>query len=149
MYIKEILIKQKEILENLNILLEKEKEVLIANNGEDLKELVDQKEAYIIELEEIEEKRINKYGNQKITDIEYLSEDKEAIIGLAKALKNIHISIKEKQEINFMLTKQSIEYQDTIIRIIQNTISNSGTVYGRDGRVDGKPQVHTSIDKTV
>jgi len=149
MYIKEILIKQKEILENLNILLDEEKEILIVSNGEELKELVEKKEVYIMELEEIEANRIDKYGNQKITEIKCLSEDKEIIIELAKALKNMHTTIKEKQEINFMLTKQSIEYQDTIIRIIQNTISNSGTVYGRDGKVDGKPQVHTSIDKTV
>ncbi len=149
MNIEEILSNQLVILKELDEILELEKEVLINNDGQKLIEIVETKAQLVEDLENIESQRVELYGHTKIDEIKTPFSQKGHVLLLGKELKTIHLSIKEKQEINFILTKQSIAYQNTMFGIIQNQIKRSGNVYGRDGKIDQVSHVNTSINKSV
>ncbi len=149
MNIEEILSNQLVILKQLDEILEQEKEVLISNEGQRLIEIVEKKTELVETLETIEKHRVEIYGHTKIDEIKTPLNTKGHVLLLGKELKTIHQSIKEKQEINFILTKQSIAYQNTLFEIIQNQMKRSGNVYGRDGKIDQQTQLNTSINKSV
>lgn len=96
-------------------LLKEEKEALIQNDGEKITELVDIKNNYI-----------EKLGTFKGLDME----NNEEIIALSKEIDSL-------QEINLLMTKQALSYQNAILESIAKNVKATNT-YSPKGNYDSK-----------
>lgn len=130
MDIKDIIGFESQILLELSEILDKEKEVLIKDKANELPELVEQKKLIAKKISLLENKRQELYGSKKVDEFVV-----EGIISREKAeeLKKLTEDIKEKNETNLMLTKQSIGY----IRTITNALNPNQKVvtYGNSGKI--------------
>lgn len=131
MNIKEIINKQTEILYELNSLLDYEKDLLIKDKAGEIAELVEKKKKIARQIVEIEKIRIDLYKDKTAEDFAI-----EGIIDIkdVENLKKLIEKIKEKEETNFILTKQSLNY----IRLVTMALNpnNKAVTYGSDGKID-------------
>lgn len=102
-------------LKDLLKLLKEEKEALIHNDGEKIAELVETKNNYI-----------EKLGEFKGLDME----KNEEIIALSKEIDSL-------QEINLLMTKQALSYQNAILESIAKNVQTKNT-YSSKGNYDSK-----------
>lgn len=123
-----------EAFEELDKILDSEKEALLKNNGEEILKIVDKKTIVIKKISLLEEKRILLTNDMKVKELiskEYVTKD---TIDKLKALTK---SIQYKNETNGMLTKQSLHY----IRAIKFALTpneNRVTTYGNKGEIGEK-----------
>jgi flagellar biosynthesis/type III secretory pathway chaperone len=130
MDIKDIISLESQILSELSEILDKEKEVLIKDNASEIPEIVEKKKMISKKITLLETKRQEIYGNKTADD--FVAEgllDKTQV----DELKKLTNSIKEKNETNLVLTKQSIGY----IRMITNALNPNQKVvtYGNSGKI--------------
>lgn len=135
MTIKEILIKLLDNLKEMSITLDSEKEILMKDEASKLSSIVDKKKCLAGNIAVLEDERQKQFGNVKAEDM--ISEkliDKKDIDELKELIKDI----KEKNELNMMLTKQSLNY----IRVVKNAINPNPPVvtYKTDGKVEDSPR---------
>ncbi|GAA0369028.1 hypothetical protein GCM10008932_20880 [Alkalibacterium iburiense] len=97
------------LLTELKELLIREKEILIANNGEALLELLPKKESLMIQLAEFDEE------NVEVGKLSVLSHE-----------------IKALQETNLTLTEQSIQFTETMMDYIKKA-ANKQQTYSKKG----------------
>ena len=135
MDIKDIVKTHIEVLSELNSLLDYEKEILIKDDAEELPGIIEKKKLIAQKIAFIEKKRQEIYG---IKTAEELST--EGIIGKSQVmeLKKLAEDIKEKNETNLILTRQSIYY----IRMITSALNPNQRVvtYGNNGSIDDGTQ---------
>lgn len=101
-------------MQQLKTLLEEEQSIIINNDGKRLVEIVTQKEKMIEELAKVEEE-----------DVE------------VEKLKSLSYEIKELQETNLILTKQSLSFTDQVLKTIQQNATKSNT-YSKKGSTHDK-----------
>lgn len=121
---------QKLLLEELNKLLDKEKDILINNKCEELQAIIDAKAELSNKLSIVEAKRQELYPGVKAESFV-----KEGILEeeTLKDLKSLAISAKDKSDINMALTRQSLNYIKAITSALdtrQKTLT-----YGNTGRL--------------
>lgn len=131
MTIKEILIKLLDNLKEMSAALDSEKEILMKDEASKLSSIVDKKKELARNIALLENERQKQFGNIKAEEL--ISKkliDKKDIDELKELIKDI----KEKNELNMMLTKQSLNY----IRVVKNAINPYPPVvtYKTDGKVD-------------
>lgn len=97
------------------MLLREEKEALINNDGEKIAELVEAKNNYIEKLSEFKGLEMEK--NQEI-------------IVLSKEIDSL-------QEINLLMTKQALSYQNAILESIAKNVKRANT-YSSKGNYDSE-----------
>lgn len=131
MDIKDIIKQQYEALSELNILLDCEKEILIKDKASELSELIEKKREIAKKIAGIEKTRQELYRDKKAEDFvnEGLIENSDI-----EKLKKLADTIKEKEEVNLVLTRQSINY----IRLITSALNPNQRVvtYGNSGKID-------------
>lgn len=149
MEILDILTQQRDILTELNDIVKEEKQVLIRNDNRALSVLLEKKVDLINRLDETEQKRLSAYGENKITEIEIPQKDRKTVDQLVKEIKDIYDEVKSYQEINMLLTHQSIEYNNNMIYIIQQALMKSGSGYSEDGKMKGDVTTKPYIDESV
>ena len=104
-------------LEKLQSLLLEEKSVLIRNEGQRLHELVEQK----LDLM----KQISYAGGSDERRMDYSEEERDTFNVLLQ-------QIRELQETNMLLTRQSLHYTNTLLDALQQAV-DPGESYGKDG----------------
>ena len=116
----------KEVLAKLIDVLEKEKEALISNNNEDIFDLIEEKNNFINTLKDF-----------KGLDIK---ESKEimSLIG----------EINELQEVNLILTKQALNYQNSFINAINKQVENMPDTYSSNGSKKRESSI-SLVDQSV
>ena len=120
------------VLNELKLLLEEEKEVLIKLDNESLKVIIDKKSEKIEKIESIEKHRMESFDEVSFKlFIRKNSEAKEIISEIDKTIKDI----RDLQEMNTMLTKQSMDYNSNLMNMIQRTLKKSALTYGYNGKV--------------
>lgn len=149
MEILDILKQQRDILSELNDIVKKEKQVLIRNDNRALSVLLEKKVDLINRLDETEQKRLSAYGEMKISEIEIPQKDQKTVDQIVKEIKDIYEEVKEYQEINMLLTHQSIEYNNNMMYIIQQALLKSGSGYSEDGKMKGDVKTKPYIDESV
>ena len=149
MDIQDIITQQSEILHKIKNAVIDEKKVLIKNDGEALSEILKTKTALIEALDLIKTTYLTKYGETKVSEMDLPKEQKYQIQTQISDIKAIHKEICEYQEINLILTQQSIAYQNTMMYVIQQAIKKSGSIYGDNGKIESNEKVKTSIDQSV
>lgn len=109
-----------------------------------LKTLYDEKEALldsdghkVAEIVEIKNEYLEKFANYKGLDIKN-----------NKKCMEIIEEINSLQEINLLLTKQALSYQDVLLESISKNIKNMSNTYSAKGNYDGKNDV-SLIDQSV
>lgn len=131
MDIKDILNTHIEILSELNTLLDYEKEVLIKDEAHELSGIIEKKKLITQKIAFVEKKRQEIYGTK--TAEELVS---DGVIGHNQVdkLKKLTDDIKEKNDTNLILTRQSIYY----IRMISSALNPNQRVvtYGNSGNID-------------
>jgi flagellar biosynthesis/type III secretory pathway chaperone len=130
MNIKDIISLETQILIELNEILDHEKEVLIKDSANELPEIVEKKKLIAKKISLLETNRQEVFGSKKAE--EFVAEgllDKTQI----DELKKLTDVIKEKNETNLILTKQSIGY----IRMITSALNPNQKVvtYGNSGKI--------------
>ena len=118
-----------ELISDLKGLLKtlyEEKEVLLQSDGHRIAEIVEIKNDYIEKLAKY--KGIEFEKNQKV--IEIIEE------------------INSLQEVNLLLTKQALSYQDVLLESISKNIKNMSNTYSAKGNYDSKNDV-SLIDQSV
>lgn len=118
-----------ELISDLKGLLKtlyEEKEVLLQSDGHRIAEIVEIKNDFIERLAKY--KGIEFEKNQKI--IEIIEE------------------INSLQEVNLLLTKQALSYQDVLLESISKNIKNMSNTYSAKGNYDSKNDV-SLIDQSV
>ena len=146
-----LLEEQEALLDRLVILLEEERDVLIHEDGNRLRELVALKENLQADLERSEVKRKESWGEATLMQmVSRLNEER------AKRLQHMGESVKERmkkikalQETNMMLTRQSADYSQRLMDILQQTLRKSGITYGKKGAVETGQGVTASMDRSV
>lgn len=129
MDIREILNYQIEALRELEELLDFEKDILIRDKAVEIPGIVEKKKVIAQKLSLLEKKRISLSGSRKADELSAEGmiemEQVEALVKLADA-------IKEKEDTNYILTKQSINY----IRLITSALNPGQKVvtYGSSGK---------------
>ncbi len=120
-----------EVLSELNTLLDYEKEVLTKDDAHELPGIIEKKKLITQKIAFVEKKRQEIYGTKTA---EELSSD--GIIDHSKVdeLKKLTDDIREKNETNLILTRQSIYY----IRMITSALNPNQRVvtYGNSGSID-------------
>lgn len=149
MEIRDILLQQKNILIEIKDTLIKEKEVLVKNDGRTLTILVDKKIDLMDALDKTEKTRISNFGEVPTSEMEIPVGVKNEVESLILEIKDIHKEIHGLQEINMMLTQQSIDYQNMMMHVVHKAIEKSGNVYSENGKMEGNAKIKTSIDKSV
>ena len=104
-------------LQKLQSLLLEEKSVLIRNEGQLLHELVEQK----LDLM----KQISHVGGPDESRVEYTEEERNVFNRLLQ-------QIRELQETNMLLTRQSLHYTNSLLDALQQAVE-PGESYGKDG----------------
>lgn len=118
-----------ELISDLKGLLKtlyEEKEVLLQSDGHRIAEIVEIKNDFIEKLAKY--KGIEFEKNQKV--IEIIEE------------------INSLQEVNLLLTKQALSYQDVLLESISKNIKNMSNTYSAKGNYDSKNDV-SLIDQSV
>jgi flagellar biosynthesis/type III secretory pathway chaperone len=120
-----------EVLSELKSLLDYEKEVLIKDEAHELSGIIEKKKLISQKIAFVEKKRHEIYGTK--TAEELLS---DGVIGHKQVdkLKKLTDDIKEKNDTNLILTRQSIYY----IRMITSALNPNQRVvtYGNNGSID-------------
>lgn len=131
MDINDIVNTQIEVLSELNSLLDREKEILIKDEANELHNIVEKKKLISQKIAFIEKKRQEIYGAKTAEELAM-----DGVIGksLVDKLKKLTEDIKEKNETNLILTRQSIYY----IRMITSALNPNPRVvtYGNSGNID-------------
>ena len=102
------------ILKDFKALLEKEKKILINNDGEQLQEIVKEKEQYL------------KYFDTG----EIPENDQEAARQMIQEIQNL-------QETNLTLTKQAMSFGQTVLDALQKNSGKQPVTYSKKGKDDG------------
>ncbi len=146
-----LLKRQEGLLRRLAALLREEKEVLIREDGKRLMEIVAIKESLQDELEATEVFRKEQWGKHSIGEIAGRLDKKNGgkLIERGKGISVLINEIKELQETNMMLTRQSAAYSQKLMDILQRTVRKSGITYGQNGAVESVQGVMASIDRSV
>ncbi len=148
----DLLLKEQEsILGQLADLLMEEREVLICEDGRRLVELVALKENLQADLESTETRRKENWGDCSLKEMAgRLDEEKaDRLMEIGEVVKSHMNEIKELQETNMMLTRQSVAYSQRLMGILQQTVRMSGITYGQNGAVANGQGVMASMDKSV
>lgn len=112
------------LLKELKELLQKEKNILIQNNGTELLELLPRKEAIMLKLAEFDDKNV---------EVEQLSV--------------LSLEIKALQETNLTLTQQSIQFTETMMDYIKES-ANKQQTYSKKGTYT-TPKKSTLLDQSL
>lgn len=131
MDINDIIITQLGVLEELNSLLDYEKEILIQDKAEELSSIIEKKKLISQKIAFIEKKRQEIYGT---TTADELAQKGLISQNKVNKLKKLAEDIKEKNETNLILTRQSLYY----IRLITSALNPNPRVvtYGNQGKID-------------
>ncbi len=122
------------VLNELKLLLEEEKEVLIKLDDENLMKIISKKNEKTDKIESIEKHRRESFDEVSFKlFIKKNNEAKKITSEIDKIIKDI----RDLQEINMMLTKQSMDYNSNLMNIIQRTLKKSSLTYGYNGKVKG------------
>lgn len=131
MDIKDIVNTHIEVLSELNSLLDHEKEILIKDEANELPGIIEKKKLISQKIAFVEKKRQEIYGTKTAEELVV-----DGVIGksLVEKLKKLTEDIKEKNETNLILTRQSIYY----IRMITSALNPNQKVvtYGNNGSID-------------
>lgn len=149
MDIQDILEEQRDILLKIKETVSDEKQVLMKNDAKALSKILEKKTDYLEKLDEIKKAYISNYGQIKISDMTIPEHQLPQIEKLMLDIRQTHKEIQDYQHINLMLTHQSINYQNTMMFIIQQAIKKSGSVYGENGKIESNEKIKTSIDQSV
>ena len=131
MTLKEIINNLSDNLKEMNKTLDNEKEILMKDKASELSAIVEKKKCLAKNIAVLENERQKQFGIKKADEL--ISEkliDKKDI----DELKELTKDIKDKNELNMMLTKQSLNY----IRVITNAINPNPPVvtYKTNGKID-------------
>lgn len=120
-----------EVLSELNTLLDYEKEVLIKDEATELSNILEKKKLITQKIAFVEKKRQEIYGAKTAQELA-----SEGVIknGQVDKLKKLTEDIREKNDTNLILTRQSIYY----IRMITSALNPNQRVvtYGNNGSID-------------
>lgn len=132
--LKQLLLKEIEVLREFDLLLDKELEVLKKDEASFLQNIMEEKKKLALELSRLEKKRKELIGEKTSKDLinEGLIEEQ-----LINEMINLTLSIKEKNELNGLLTKQAIGY----IKMFNNVLSqgNKTVTYKGTGKINETP----------
>ncbi|MBM6614713.1 flagellar motor switch protein [Desemzia sp. RIT804] len=114
-----------ELLTDFVELLKTEKEALIQNDAEKVVEIVSKKQVF---LETLETLTPDSFDDAR--------------------LKEPLAEIKQLQETNLMLTKTALQFQETVLKAITQTVKSSGNTYSKKGYYKGNEQA-TLINQSL
>lgn len=120
---------EQELFNNLKSiikLLNEEKEALIQNDGHKIEEIVEKKNEYVKKLPYF--KGVDIENNNKIM--------------------NLVQEINSLQELNLLLTKQAISFQDSLLESISKNLHKISNTYSAKGDYQCKNNINL-IDQTV
>ncbi|MFL2100367.1 flagellar motor switch protein [Desemzia sp. FAM 23989] len=106
-------------------LLKSEKEALIHNEAEKVGAIVTQKQTFLEILETLTPTAFDD-----------------------ASLKEPLAEIKQLQETNLMLTKTALQFQETVLKAITQTVKSSGNTYSKKGYYKGNEQA-TLINQSL
>lgn len=148
MDIQDILLQQKDLLLQLRDVVGEEKKALISEDGKKLHTLVENKAKLMDLIEETEKSRLSNFGDCKLSEMDIPNDQMQTVQQMGQEIRKIYEEVRDYQEINLMLTQQSIDYQTMLMNVIQSAIHKAGT-YGKDAKIDGKQNFRASVDRSV
>ncbi|MTI65742.1 MAG: flagellar protein FlgN [Firmicutes bacterium] len=136
MEITNVLNTQLDVLKKLLDCLKEEKELLIKEDADALKIIVDKKMDLMKELDEIEKDRVSVCGDETLESLALNSENKEEILDIKDSYTETIVKINEMQLTNQMLTKQSLDYANSMVNIfMKNKKKGGNNTYKANGKV--------------
>lgn len=130
MNISDIINSQIEAMSELNLILDQEKEILIKDNASELQAIMDKKKSVAIRISQLERARQNINKEKKAE--EYVN---EGLLEGEKLQKLIELSdsVQQKNDINLLLTRQSINYIRAVTFALNPSPKNF--TYGNNGKI--------------
>lgn len=142
MDIKELFLEFINLFLKLTEILDKEKEALIKDEGEVIAALLETKKDIALKINKLEGERRKLLKDKKIDEL-----IKQGLIteDLARDFERLALEVKEKNETNLVLTKQSLSY----IRMMNNILSpNKSVTYNPTGEINAN-QSYNIFNATV
>ncbi|MTI69504.1 MAG: flagellar protein FlgN [Firmicutes bacterium] len=137
MEITNVLNTQLDVLKKLLDCLKEEKELLIKEDADALKIIVDKKMDLMKKLDEIEKDRVSICGDKTMDDLALKSEKKKEILDIKESYTETIVKINEMQLTNQMLTKQSLDYANSMVNIfMKNKKKGVNNTYQANGKVN-------------
>lgn len=118
--------KERELLNEFIKLLQIEKEVLIKNDAAKLAEIVEQKQNYLVSFESLTIETIQK-----------------------EELTAIFAEIENLQRTNLLLTKQALDFQQTVMDAFSKGMQKGKTTYSKKGIYDNAGDQASVINQSV
>lgn len=142
MDIKDIINAHIGVLNELNELLDIEKEILIKDRASELSQILEKKKLIAQKISFIERKRNELTGNRKADELVAAGLLVQKQVDEVKKLTEL---VQEKGEVNLILTRQSIYY----IRMITSALNPAVKVptYGSSGKLDDGTSVNVFTTK--
>lgn len=144
---KAILEAEHVALRELVRLLEEEKQLLMGLKEPLLFQVVDAKRAVVERIESLETKRKSMHEETKFQEFLQHHPDGKTLLGRIGSLLK---KARDLQETNMMLTTQSINYNNTLIQIIQDAVVKAPSVYSGRGYMKNRSTgVRAAFDQSV
>lgn len=133
-----------EMLETLKL----EKQILINDDINGLKEVTEKKGKLASSIDNCEKARIAQYGNATLKELTLKLDGKksEEAEALGRDIKSAVYEIQQLNDLNCQLMKQSLNY----IRAVMNLVSPPKvSVYNSSGNVNNKPSASGMLDRNI
>lgn len=138
---------QLNVLIELAELLKNEKKFLIQLNYFSLIDVIERKKKIIAKIEDNEVHRKNKYDDVSFKKFIITNQEGQKLVSQIKNLMN---EISELQNINMMLTNQSLVYDKKLMEIIRNSLSKGPIIYSGTGSIrKSNLSVQSAFNQTV
>jgi len=161
--LEKVLSREKELYESICSLESTKKEAIITRDGRTLERLSIDQERILVEVQQLEKRRsrlideysykcrLNDLGRDiTLSDI-VASMDEDSSLHLMRIgmdLKDALVRLKNLQELNGNLLKDTMEFYQILLSGLKNGISEEAG-YGRDGKEEGRIAGSILFNKTV
>lgn len=139
---------EKGLLKELLNVLTREKQALINDNIEGLREAVRLKEDIKNKIQEAEEARVGEYGDIKLKELlpSLKENERRKVEKLGEEMKSLAHSIEEINNANRLLVEHSLDYVRSIINMMS---PKKVTLYKPTGTVEGGESVSSMLNKSI
>lgn len=132
--IKKLILSEIEILREFDLILDKEREILKSDEASKLPLIMDEKKKLALELSKLEKNRKELCGEKSAKELlneGVIDED------IFNELSSLTLRVKEKNELNALLTKQALAYIKMYTSILSQ--GNKVVTYKGTGKIDETP----------
>ncbi|HHY81570.1 MAG TPA: flagellar protein FlgN [Clostridiales bacterium] len=141
-----LLLQQNKVLKSILTCLEKEKQALIQEDAKTLLEIIEEKKCHMNLLEQVEKKREKTWPGISLSKLEKAGLLTPELKAAGEEMKHLVKSIKDLQETNQLLTRQSLMYANKMISILKGSQKST---YDAKGKLEEQEVKNAFLNQSI